>query len=258
MCSGTLLPLFASITIRPERNTMARGSFSGKQAQRATEIYHRKYGHVQVDDRMTYLFEVLYPENRIVVDYGDREDLVLLAVIETKSGIEQPLPEIGFPIVKRYDGIEDFAELLSHQEKNRQGFVVRFQSGQRVKLKFEEYTRLHKLLTGISPLRIWDVLRDNHNLEQILGCVPDEYYTWVRKIETDLRSKFAEIEQETKSHMASMPTFESRKEQASYVSQSKYPGIAFAMLDGKAYADRIWRMLRPTDTGTFLATEHHL
>lgn len=32
-----------------------------------------------LDPRVTYLAEILYPQNRIVVDYGDRRDLVLLA-----------------------------------------------------------------------------------------------------------------------------------------------------------------------------------
>jgi len=63
------------------------------------------------------------------------------------------------------------------------------------------------------------------------------------------------MEQETKNHISSMPSFESRKEQASFISKSKYPGVAFAMLDDKPYADMIWRLLRLTDTGTFLKAE---
>ncbi|MET9842806.1 hypothetical protein ABZZ01_34320, partial [Streptomyces virginiae] len=40
----------------------------------------------------TYLAEILYPQNRIVVDYGDRRDLVLLAAFGL-DGTEVPLAE---------------------------------------------------------------------------------------------------------------------------------------------------------------------
>ncbi|MFF9011520.1 RNA ligase [Streptomyces sp. NPDC014870] len=41
---------------------------------------------------VTYLAEILYPQNRIVVDYGDRRDLVLLAAFGP-DGTEVPLAE---------------------------------------------------------------------------------------------------------------------------------------------------------------------
>ena len=36
-----------------------RGSFTSEQAQRATAIYRSKYGHVELDDSVTYLFEII-------------------------------------------------------------------------------------------------------------------------------------------------------------------------------------------------------
>lgn len=90
-----------------------RGSFVSDQAIRATKIYQEKYGGIKVDNDKTYLFEIIYPENRIVVDYGDQEDLILLSVIETATGKEATkLPEIGFPVAKQYHGINDFGFLV--------------------------------------------------------------------------------------------------------------------------------------------------
>lgn len=133
----------------------SRGSFISDQAKRATDMLSDKYAGAQFDENHTYLFEIIYPENRIVVDYGDREELVLLAIIETATGKEIPLSEYDspFPVVKRYDGFSQFDELLATQDQSREGFVVRFESGQRVKIKFDEYKRLHKLLTGVSRFR---------------------------------------------------------------------------------------------------------
>ena len=229
----------------------SRGSFVSEQANRATEIYSRKYQHVQLDGGMTYLFEVIYPENRIVVDYGGTEDLILLAIFETATGIEQPLVDIGFPIVKRYDGINDFSELLSQQDSMREGFVVRFESGHRVKIKFDDYKRLHKLLTGVSPCSIWDALRHGNDLGQLIERVPDEYFEWVRNTESELLTQFAVIESKVRAEFLSSPQFASRKEAALHFQQCQHPSILFAMLDEKDYSDQIWRLIRPSGRPAF-------
>lgn len=221
----------------------SRGSFVSDQAVRATRIYQTRYQHITLDPKLTYLFEIIYPENRIVVDYGDMEDLVLLAVINTNTGEELPLPDIGFPLVKRYDGIHQFDELMATQDDSREGFVVRFQSGQRVKIKFEEYKRLHKLMTGISPKAIWEALRAGGDLAEVVERVPDEFFRWVRATEKELRDAYRSIEATAQSEMSFEGT---RKELAEKFKRCQYPSVMFAMLDGKSYSDCIWRMLKPS------------
>lgn len=234
-----------------EPRIASRGSFASDQATKATEIYRRKYSDVILDDRMTYLFEILYPENRIVVNYGDLRDVILLAVIETETGIEQPLPDIGLPIVKRYDGILDFAELLAQQDGTREGFVVRFASGQRVKIKFDEYKRLHKLLTGVNAKHIWEALRSGDDLGQLVDRVPDEYFAWVRNTETELRRQFADIESRARCQYDAAPAFATRRDAAMHFQRCEYPSVMFSMLDGKQYAEGIWRMVRPNGQSAF-------
>ncbi len=221
----------------------SRGSFTSEQAHRATQIYRQKYRNVQVDPALTYLFEIIYPENRIVVDYGNKEDLILLAVIETATGNEQPLPEIGFPVVKRYDGFSQFDDLMATQDGTREGFVVRFESGQRVKIKFDEYKRLHKLLTGVSPKAIWEVLQAGDDLSKVIERVPDEFFRWVRETESDLRAAFAKIEATARGEM----TFGgSRKEIAERFKRCQFPSVMFLMLDGRDYSGAIWRIVKPS------------
>lgn len=223
----------------------SRGSFISDQALRASSMLATKYPDATLRRDCTYLFEIIYPENRIVVDYGDLEELVLLAVIETKTGHEMPLSQcdVGFPVVKRYDGIGQFDELMATQDGTREGFVVRFESGQRVKIKFDEYKRLHKLLTGVSPRAIWDVLRSGGDMARVVDRVPDEFFQWVRETEGCLRASFSTIEATAR---AQMTTGGSRKEIAARFNQCQYPSVMFAMLDGKDYSEQIWRMVRPS------------
>ena len=64
-----------------------RGSFASEQAQWATRFFQRVYADVfSPNPAWTYLFEIVYPENRVVLDYGDTEDLILLGAVEIASG----------------------------------------------------------------------------------------------------------------------------------------------------------------------------
>ena len=61
-----------------------RGSLTSDQAAAATRIWRDKYAHAALPDTATALFEIIDPAHRIVVDYGQQRDLVLLAVIDPR------------------------------------------------------------------------------------------------------------------------------------------------------------------------------
>jgi RNA ligase len=155
--------------LRDEPYIFTRGSFESPQSQIATELL-RAYDLSGLDRRMIYLFEIIYPENRIVVNSGDRRELILLAIIDTTTGHELPLTEVGVPVAKKHDGVNDVTSLHVLNWDNSEGFVVRFASGLRVKAKCAEYVRLHRLLTGVSEKMILEeYLMIGANLTSLLG-----------------------------------------------------------------------------------------
>lgn len=226
-----------------------RGSFTSEQSEYANDILDRRYRDACFRPGLTYLFEIIHPLNRIVVNYGDMEDLILLAIIETATGKDMPLEEIGFPIAKRYDGIGDFAELAALEDSNKEGFVVRFvESGQRVKMKFAEYKRLHRLLTGLSARGIWEAMQTPEGLQPIIDRVPDEFYEWVRTVEAQLKAEYAAIEDQCKDDFKDLGD---RKTTALYFKTCPHPAILFNMLDGKNYAPLIWKAIYPEASRPF-------
>lgn len=226
-----------------------RGSFESEQAVKGTKMLRGRYAAYPFDKRYTYLFEIIYPENRIVVDYGAMEDLILLAVIETATGNELSLNELGetpFPTVRRYDGVTDLAELRRIEEQNKEGFVVRFpSSGLRLKLKYAEYARLHRLLTQVNARTIWKCLAIGAALDELLDRAPDEFYGWVRATEATLLSDYARIEGYSLEIAAGVRTLPTRKQQAEIVMTCRYPAVVFKLLNGKPHAAAIWKLLRP-------------
>jgi RNA ligase len=221
-----------------------RGSFASKQAEKATEMLHTNYAYTfsKLDPTKTYLFEIIYPENRIVVNYGGQEELVLLAITDNLTGKDAPLEDIGFPLVKRYDGINSLGSLKALQDDNKEGFVIKFESGVRYKVKFDEYVRIHRIVTQVSSINIWEYLKENQPLNDMLERVPDEFFQWVRETVERMQAEFAAIEATAK---AEYKELETRKDTALYFMTCKYPQVMFAMLDEKDHAKVIWKMLEP-------------
>jgi RNA ligase len=221
-----------------------RGSFVSDQAIRAGQMLHVKYAASlpQLDRSKTYLFEIIYPENRIVIDYGMNEDLVLLAVVDTASGKEYVLENIGFPLVTRYDGLSDLEAIRSIQMADKEGFIIRFKSGYRLKIKFNEYVRLHRIITQVSSKTIWQHLMNGDPMDEMLERVPDEFYDWVRSIIADLQSAYDKIEAEARSEFKIL---KDRKTTALYFMTCQCPPVLFRMLENKKYDTIIWKMVRP-------------
>ena len=152
-----------------------RGSFTSDQAVKGFEML-QKYDYQKLHKDYTYLFEIIYDDNRIVVKYP-YEDLVLLGMINTETGYEVDLygdgvdvrlknliNNLGFKVVKKYDGIRDYSELKGMIKHDEEGFVVRFSNGDRMKVKGEEYLRLHKIMTNVSTTAIWEMLSEDKDV----------------------------------------------------------------------------------------------
>jgi hypothetical protein len=236
--------------INNQPHIATRGSFTSDQAIVANQILHQKYQHLlaALDKNITYLFEIIYPSNRIVVDYGDRTDLVLLAMIDTATGVDLPLVDCGFPVVASIKNIKEITELLKTQLDNKEGYVIKYASGYRIKIKFDEYVRLHKILTQVSSTVIWELLANEQNIDTIIDKVPDEFYTWIKETIHDLQTQYHYIEQQAKKDFKILST---KKESALYFLTCENPSILFAMYKNKRDKHIIWKLVKPTFTKPF-------
>lgn len=154
-------------------------SFSSIKAKRATEILHNKYHNVfgKLKKDRTYLFEALYPETKVLIDYENKEDLILLGIIDNLTGKHLPLDKsIGFPVAR--DWTNELSNLKSLDEfqdlnlKNREGFVITYANGFKVKVKFPWYKECHNVVNKmIAYEKNLDLLRSK--LKKLIGLVPN-------------------------------------------------------------------------------------
>jgi RNA ligase len=234
----------------------SKGSFISDQSIKGRQILNNKYNVEVLPKGYTTVVEIIYPENRIVCDYGEDEELVVLSMISNANGKELDYNSMlsinevsGFPTIKKYDGITDYDTLKSQINGNREGYVIRFKNGFRMKIKGEEYVRLHRILTGFSNVDIWEYLKDGKDLDELLDRVPDEFDLWVKNTVKDLNKQFWEIQsssagfvdnyRRTRS-LAHIP-FDKKEFAALVMTQPKtLRPIMFSMYDGKKYDEIIW------------------
>jgi RNA ligase len=242
-----------------EWHVATRGSFTSEQAIKGKEMLD-KLPLDKLDKNNTYLSEILFKQNRIVVDYGDYEGLVLLGAFDTKSGVEIERRELekleGWDIVMKYKTWgEDWETLKREISKDNEGYVIRFSGGMRMKIKGVEYVRLHKILTNFSTKDIWELLKNNEPMEPFLERVPDEFDDWVKRTVMNLRYSFHHIDERAgKLHDGFRygkyndrdpePT---KKEFAEYVKQfpKELAAVMFKMWDKQPYDNIIWSMIKP-------------
>jgi RNA ligase len=243
-----------------------RGSFTSPQALHATEFVQQHYPQFEPILGLTYLFEIIYPGNRIVVDYKDMDQVVLLAVIDTETGRTLTPGPYDWPgpwnePIRTFKTLSEV--LAAPQSANEEGFVVRFpEHDLRVKFKFDEYVRLHRILTNVSTISVWDALANGTGIETFIDHVPDEFYTWVHKQVHRLESDYKRVEDVARDdyewvlRRVRRPEWDAkkaRKEFALLANETDYPDLLFGLYDGKDIAPRIWKRLRPEFEKPFYA-----
>lgn len=242
-----------------------RGSFDSEYAIWATNwIRSKGYKCSDFRDGYTYLFDIVYPDNKIIVNYGNRSELVLLAVRSNFGDEELDHVEegkrLGLSYAKEYsfDNILDAVRYLDGCKGSEfEGFVCKYSNGLRVKMKAPDYRRLHKLLYGVSELDVWRSLKDTGSIDSIIENVPDEFMSWIRDIENELLKSRDNIMAEAIDISIGAKKLERRIDQYNYIySRCNRPGnilgkrlvkIAIMIFDGHVERAKssIWKLIRP-------------
>ncbi len=253
----------------------SKGSFASPHAKWATAQIQNLDLSV-LKDGVTPVFEGICKSLRIVVDYKNLEGLVLTAVIDNETGDELiPLllkalaRHIRVGVAQQYHITWQEAHAASYDEtvKNSEGFVLTwYRAGQtpfRLKVKYADYIRIHRMVTGTSPKRILETIQNGWTTE--LADLLNESTPWFNNFVSKWK-RVIEEEYEFIEHISNL-YFNGAKEvvrvkvgQRPYANMGeerkawalefqqpdvkKFSGVLFAMLDGKDYKQVIWKMVK--------------
>lgn len=180
-----------------------RGSLDSIQSKWATNWINKnatqEYKDYLKNNKTTHLYEIIFNENRIVVKY-DFNELVFIASIDNKSYKidydDKNIPN-SFKRAKHYNNLtlEQLIQNSKTLQGNEEGWVVIYDDQTMIKIKGEEYKRLHALKGDVTPKRILDII-SNYSLkdrETLLSLLPDEFYDevneYINELEIDFKSR---------------------------------------------------------------------
>ena len=230
-----------------------RGSFTSEQALHATDLLRTRYAGFVPPAGRTVLVEIIYPGNRIVLDYDGLDDLMLLGAVDIATGRShgpEAVPAWPGPVVESFAYATLTEALAAPPRPGREGLVVHFPAAdERVKIKYAEYVRLHRLVTGLSARTVWEILVHDGDLDAMLEPLPDEFHVWARAVVAELTTavdeRAAAIEKAYAEIVGSLPDGWGRKEFAAAAVRSEHRGALFLRLDGKDYRPTLWQQARP-------------
>lgn len=237
-----------------------RGSFDSSQAWHATRLWRAKYSHLNEDiaksfSDYTFLFEIIYPRNRVVLDYKGMDDLMLLGAVENSTGYyfgpkaSAAMLQWPGPVVETMP-FNTMSEALANTDRNNaEGFVIRSHNFM-VKIKQPDYLELHKLVTNLSPKSVWDQLRSGKSETDIISNFPDEFHDDVKALIKPLKEAYEKRSGEIlNGYHKVMHTLVSpeRKEIAKVFSKYKDKHYYFALLDGNSISDAVWKDIKPKE-----------
>jgi len=237
-----------------------KGSFTSEQGIQGEKILYTKYADVipSMDRNKTYLFEIVYPEDHHCINYHGLNDIILLAVKDYKTGIEDNIETYRniFNVTKHYDGLTEWKNIRDiFSGDNREGFVVRFSNGFRMKMKYEQYFKIHFLRSSLTDKRIFEFVSDNRlpEFEDVIADLDEENQIYIREKIDKFWDMYHAIEDiclseyridEGWTFVNDKGATEVTKEAAAFYKTCSYPTIMFNMAKGKDYSVSIWDIVK--------------
>lgn len=150
------------------------GSFENSQIEWTKDFLLKKYPYFanNIPCDYTFIFECIYPENKIVVDYGQVNKLILTNIKDNKTGrllcnnlLEDFANKYQLEIADKEENnsLETLMFLSKDVEKypsnKKEGWVFRIRTKDEdilFKLKCEDYCKVHKLLSHLTPKNVFN------------------------------------------------------------------------------------------------------
>jgi len=199
-----------------------QGSFTSEQAIEAVKImkergYYQKFmsNTYPWSRKLTFLFEIVYPENKVVCDYLGARDVFLIGAIDRETGkdydiygeeLSNLVSYLGVPRSIRYPGskLEELIQARKPISKDKEGWVIKYKSGLRVKLKGEEYLKIHRMIDKVNPIHFWENMEKGYISKDFLDKIPEEFRTESIQIINNLHKNYDKVKTYMLSEIDSM------------------------------------------------------
>lgn len=203
---------------------------------------------------LTFLFEVICKGSRGIARY-DFEGLALLAVMDRSSDRELDWQSVQAwadrlgcrtPRVYPFGTLAEAIESRARLPANLEGYVIRFASGFRVKVKGDAYLALYKRAASLSEDRLLQELAGG-TIESFLVQSPEEFRREVEQALADLARRAAALEAQALELFERRPPGADRKTFALWVQTEVPPDLRAPLF--QLFGDKVpnwYKILRST------------
>lgn len=157
--------------------TVTKGDFESAQAVAARELLP----FADMQPNLTWLTELIGPENKIVARYNEDECCLLSAFDSAGSELTPSqlasVKPAGMKTAQTHPfrSVDDLIAQLSELTVNEEGYVPRFACGTRLKLKGNAYKRVHAMISNLTPLTVWRAMLDD-DVDAMRKELPEEFW----------------------------------------------------------------------------------
>lgn len=150
------------------------------------------------------------------------------------------IKEFDIPVVdviKPFDNLDSLIE-YTRNLKDAEGFIVAFADGHKLKIKADEYVRVHKALDRVRFDRNIVDLIINENIDDVVPLMPQHEIDRIRDFETRFWCAFKQKENRLMGQrMSAFQTYQDDRkrialEMVPYLRDKSDSGFIFKMLDG--------------------------
>lgn len=215
-----------------------RGSFDNEYVQFAQEWWGDRVDWKGFPSYWTVMVEICMDDDINPRATHFTEGLYLIAIRDRYSGTDYDLVEPeSYPVGLFYPTrtISDIDALLKRQAETegQEGWVIRYDSGFRVKIKTAWYLRMFRAIVALTPKNIRQLMLDAG--ENWIDEFPDDLRPEAAVIQHDIEQQLEAVLKDIYRAYSKVAGMEPRKEYALAVLKD-YPKIAgwlFALRDGK-------------------------
>lgn len=120
--------------------------------------------------------------------------------------------------------------------------VVLLNAGRRVKVKTNQFLTMHRLISDIRKVRVWELLKDGKDIWDI--DVPDEFMNQLKKYRPELlEEKYALKKQVTWEYERTLQ-FSKKMIALDDSIEPWIKSVVFNMRDGKSIDEQLWKIIR--------------
>lgn len=223
------------------------GLFDSTVTENVRKHFEEKLKNTGFWGHLTYCFELTGKCAKIVVDYPYEAKLTLLTIIDNSTFEEPSDPKLlGFESVERYY-FDSYTDLKKKDLPNKEGYIIKFDNGQRCKIKFDNYIQKHFFNFSLSTKLVWRHLKEG-TLDILIEDLPDESHVLIDRCGFKLLLDFERVRRVLEHNLSVVKTidFDSRKDLVEFIKDKmSHPNLTLALYDRKVISDEIYRLIEP-------------